>query len=279
MNDITVPSEKQGTIDCQIKPQAFACSWEGCGRIFRAQFSLNRHMVLHLETKKYVCKLCQKGFSLPQYLREHEYTHTKELPYLCGVAGCTMRFRQAGKLSLHRRTHLEYQCKKYDYSLNAEKRTTTKVRVNQRKRALNTEEIHGDKFKVTKIDEKNGNTATEVSSKLLNTQSHGQTTEEAQHMSFELKPLPLISLSMEHLFNQTQLKECSEQDATIHHENGTEINQAKGIANIIPLMDYLNKSTLTDAKPILPMPQPGSRSNKHLFCKLDLFELIKNQEQ
>ena len=279
MNDITVPSEKQGMIDSQSNLQTFACTWEGCGRLFRAQFSLNRHMVLHLETKKYTCKLCQKGFSLPQYLREHEYTHTKELPYECGVAGCTMKFRQAGKLSLHRRTHPEYKCKKYNYSLNTEKRTKTKTRNDQRKRTLNNKESQGAKFKVTKVDEKNSGTKSEARIKLLNNQSHGQTSEEALHSCCELKPLPLMSLSAEHFLNPTQLKEESGQDATVHHEKETETNQAKGVANIIPLMDYLNKTTLTEAKPILPMPQTANKANKRLFCKLDLFELIKNQEQ
>jgi uncharacterized Zn-finger protein len=83
-------------------------------------------MAIHENAKKYICSYCSKTFSLPQYLREHNFTHTKELPYVCGVSGCTMRFRQAGKLCLHRRTHPEYQCHKYDYTKAKRKKTIRK---------------------------------------------------------------------------------------------------------------------------------------------------------
>jgi len=48
-----------------------------------------------------------------RYLKEHVYIHTKDKPYTCGIGGCNKRFRQAGKLSLHRRTHKEYSLKSY----------------------------------------------------------------------------------------------------------------------------------------------------------------------
>eukprot|EP00826_Nyctotherus_ovalis_P038594 TRINITY_DN3625_c0_g4_i3.p1 TRINITY_DN3625_c0_g4~~TRINITY_DN3625_c0_g4_i3.p1 ORF type:complete len:257 (-),score=47.60 TRINITY_DN3625_c0_g4_i3:269-1039(-) len=108
--------------------ELFVCPYDGCGRMFKAQFSMNRHLVVHSQVKSHKCRYCGKGFTLPQYLREHEYTHTKELPYVCGVSGCVRRFRQAGKLSLHRRTHPEYITKKYNYTLNQQKRTKKQVR-------------------------------------------------------------------------------------------------------------------------------------------------------
>ncbi len=40
---------------------------------------------------------------LPQYLEEHEYTHTGEKPYVCGINGCAETFRQRGKLSIHKK--------------------------------------------------------------------------------------------------------------------------------------------------------------------------------
>jgi len=120
----------------QEVPHVFICSYEGCGRRFLAQFSLNRHNIIHSDKKRFSCKYCGKKFSLGQYLREHEYRHTKELPYECGVAGCTKRFRQAGKLSLHRKTHPEYVPKKYNYALNKEKRTKTKSLINSNKGLL-----------------------------------------------------------------------------------------------------------------------------------------------
>jgi len=74
---------------------------------------MTRHTLIHTKDKQYACTYCNKTFSLIQYLKEHTYTHTKDRPYMCGVAGCKKQFRQAGKLSIHRRTHKEYILKAY----------------------------------------------------------------------------------------------------------------------------------------------------------------------
>ena len=58
-----------------------------------------------INLKPLKCKYCDKRFSLKQYLKEHQYTHTGERPYICNINGCEKTFRQAGKLSLHRRQH------------------------------------------------------------------------------------------------------------------------------------------------------------------------------
>jgi len=92
----------------------FTCKHPGCDKKFRTKFSMKRHAYVHTQDKKYACKYCDKRFSLPQYLKEHTFTHTQDKPYVCGVAGCEKRFRQAGKLSLHRRTHDEYVLKQYN---------------------------------------------------------------------------------------------------------------------------------------------------------------------
>ena len=44
---------------------------------------------------------------------------------MCGVSGCTMEFRQAWKLSLHRKTHPDYVPKKYNYTHSKDKRHET----------------------------------------------------------------------------------------------------------------------------------------------------------
>jgi len=49
--------------------------------------------------------ICFKSFSLSQYLKEHMFIHTGQKPFECDFPGCTRAFRQAGKLSLHKKTH------------------------------------------------------------------------------------------------------------------------------------------------------------------------------
>jgi hypothetical protein len=73
--------------------------------VYRTKYSLKRHYLGHLGIKQYECPHCSKRFSLPQYLEEHIYTHTGDKPFVCQHPGCEKRFRQAGKLSIHKKMH------------------------------------------------------------------------------------------------------------------------------------------------------------------------------
>jgi uncharacterized Zn-finger protein len=77
-----------------------------CGKAFANVYTLARHVETHNPNKKHACKVCGKKFSLPQYLKEHEVTHTNDRPFICPFVGCGKNFRQAGKLSLHKKIHL-----------------------------------------------------------------------------------------------------------------------------------------------------------------------------
>ena len=86
--------------------KAFVCRFPGCGKTVSSLFSLRRHHTLvHTKTRKYRCPTCHKEFALKQYLDEHSVTHSDESPFLCGIDGCTLRFRQRGTLCNHRKNH------------------------------------------------------------------------------------------------------------------------------------------------------------------------------
>ena len=123
--DNTLPD----SLDHDKRKQPVQCPWEGCGRLFKARFLLNRHMLIHNNIKKFQCEFCNKKFSLSQHWKEHRSIHTGEFPYVCGIAGCTQRFRQGGKLSLHRRFHPEYNLRKYNYSLNPTKKSAIQSKI------------------------------------------------------------------------------------------------------------------------------------------------------
>lgn len=55
--------------------------------------------------REYECNHCNKILSSKQNLREHKFTHTGELPYICKSPGCGIRFRQGSVLSAHKRIH------------------------------------------------------------------------------------------------------------------------------------------------------------------------------
>ena len=91
----------------------FICDIQNCEKIFTTKYSLARHMQTHRKKKAFKCKECDKTFSIKQNLIEHEFVHTGELPYVCNFEGCSERFRQRGKLALHRQTHKNYSKKAY----------------------------------------------------------------------------------------------------------------------------------------------------------------------
>ena len=83
----------------------YLCSHAECGKSYTTRFSLRRHMASHSTVKEHVCVLCFKTFTLAQYLKEHMYIHTQQKPFKCDFEGCNRAFRQAGKLSMHKKIH------------------------------------------------------------------------------------------------------------------------------------------------------------------------------
>ena len=87
--------------------KTFRCDYANCTKVFTTRFSLRRHYLTHLGIKEHQCQFCGKRFSLAQYLKEHIYIHTGEKPFMCRYPGCGKRFRQAGKLSIHKKLHMK----------------------------------------------------------------------------------------------------------------------------------------------------------------------------
>lgn len=83
----------------------FCCSVKGCRKKFSSRFSMKRHQLIHQPEKPFQCSYCMKKFILKQYLDEHVYIHTGAKPYVCNYPCCGKAFRQAGKLSLHKKQH------------------------------------------------------------------------------------------------------------------------------------------------------------------------------
>ena len=83
----------------------YCCDFGNCENHYRTKYSLKRHYLSHMGVKQHQCPYCEKRFSLAQYLQEHVYIHTGEMPFVCKHPGCGKKFRQAGKLSIHKKTH------------------------------------------------------------------------------------------------------------------------------------------------------------------------------
>ena len=83
----------------------YECKVATCDKSYTTRFSLRRHIASHSAIKQHACVLCFKTFTLAQYLKEHTYIHTQQKPFKCDFDGCTRAFRQAGKLSMHKKVH------------------------------------------------------------------------------------------------------------------------------------------------------------------------------
>ncbi|KAJ2804086.1 Transcription factor IIIA, partial [Coemansia furcata] len=71
--------------------------------------------------KNYVCPECNKAFTRPCRLDEHERTHTGVRPFACMYPGCTKAYMRDSHLAAHSRshdTHRKYQCPHCDKGFN-----------------------------------------------------------------------------------------------------------------------------------------------------------------
>ncbi|OMJ94429.1 hypothetical protein SteCoe_2484 [Stentor coeruleus] len=79
---------------------------DGCSKSFSTEDTFIKHKnVCKTNSIKFKCSYCSKMLSSKQNLKEHEFTHTGELPYICKSPGCGLRFRQGSVLSAHKRIH------------------------------------------------------------------------------------------------------------------------------------------------------------------------------
>ena len=65
---------------------SFQCMYPNCGRWFKCKGELTLHVEVHNKLW-YDCSKCDFSTKLVKYLKEHEKSHKKELPYSCNLCG------------------------------------------------------------------------------------------------------------------------------------------------------------------------------------------------
>ncbi|XP_063225719.1 zinc finger and BTB domain-containing protein 24-like isoform X2 [Bacillus rossius redtenbacheri] len=76
-----------------------------CGKEFRHQYTLMRHLPTHTDERNYTCTVCGKSFRQMSTLSQHRAIHSDARPYVCEV--CKKTFNRVSTLISHRKTHLE----------------------------------------------------------------------------------------------------------------------------------------------------------------------------
>ena len=92
------------------KEKKYSCSV--CGKMFKLEASVAKHMWLHTGEQPYSCTICEKKFTEKSNLTTHMRIHTGEKPHGCSI--CGRRFTQQASLMYHIRSHTgekPYQCK------------------------------------------------------------------------------------------------------------------------------------------------------------------------
>ncbi|XP_038582170.1 zinc finger protein 501-like isoform X2 [Micropterus salmoides] len=91
----------QNNIKCNTGEKSFSCS--ECGKLFRQNSQLKRHMIIHTGEKPFPCSVCTKRFGDRGTLSKHMRIHTGEKPFSCSV--CGKIFTQNSTLTEHLRVH------------------------------------------------------------------------------------------------------------------------------------------------------------------------------
>ncbi|XP_070849354.1 zinc finger and SCAN domain-containing protein 31-like [Chaetodon trifascialis] len=99
-------------MNCDAHTGKKSVKCDTCGKTFKCQSKLNRHMRSHTGERPYSCDTCGKRFSQASVLNRHLRIHTGEKPYLCKT--CRKRFCQMSQLKRHMSVHTgerPYLCK------------------------------------------------------------------------------------------------------------------------------------------------------------------------
>lgn len=239
----------------------FSCPHPECGKSFRTKFSMTRHTLSHSQEKRFECPQCNKKFALEHNMKEHINTHTHDKPFVCGVDGCQERFRQSGKLSLHRRTHPGFSLKEYIPNSNF-----NKMLKEEGKGKL---DVVQENSKEGKIIQPETIVPIKDSERNLLRQESGQTNVS-------------VTGKIERVLQRSQSdrqKGLLTMEALEQHNILMESIKPSSIYKFY--LDMLSDPISQSLRPVLPIPEQVKIENPHHepCAKLDLFELLEKQNK
>jgi len=83
-----------------------------CGKEFKHQYTLIRHLPVHTDERNFQCDMCEKAFRQLSTLTQHKASkHSNSKPYVCEI--CTKSFCRVSILINHKKTHANeklYKC-------------------------------------------------------------------------------------------------------------------------------------------------------------------------
>lgn len=93
-------------VNSNVPSKVFPYACEVCTRTFRIPSSLQTHLKMHAQDRKYHCGQCNSSFKRNEHLRIHiQRVHLKEKPYKCDHKNCHKSFSQIGDRNIHLQSH------------------------------------------------------------------------------------------------------------------------------------------------------------------------------
>ncbi|KAF6207756.1 hypothetical protein GE061_016204 [Apolygus lucorum] len=76
-----------------------------CGKEFKFQYTLVRHIPTHTDVRNYQCNMCPKAFRQLSTLAQHKVTHLNLRPFVCEF--CCKSFNRISTLISHKKIHYD----------------------------------------------------------------------------------------------------------------------------------------------------------------------------
>lgn len=94
---------------CSSRPKIYSCDYEGCDKIYSRPSLLTQHQRTHTDSRPFVCTECDRGFFREDHLKRHTLSHTGEKPFICTTCGKGVNTKQ--HLKRHEITHTKsFKC-------------------------------------------------------------------------------------------------------------------------------------------------------------------------
>jgi uncharacterized Zn-finger protein len=97
-----IQSKPLGPMNESANTKKYAC--EKCGKAFKFNYKLKRHLSAHSLDRPFECSLCNKKFKSTHDARAHERKHNRDKNEICDICGYATTFKST--LEIHKMRHL-----------------------------------------------------------------------------------------------------------------------------------------------------------------------------
>lgn len=85
------------------RPKIYRCDYDGCDKLYSRPSLLTQHQRSHTDSRPFRCAVCSAAFYRESHLNTHALSHSDEKPFQCSICGKGVNTRQ--HLKRHEVTH------------------------------------------------------------------------------------------------------------------------------------------------------------------------------